>query len=108
MWIPRSCRRYLGHKINQHIVWDREALIGILEGLSVTRIFLLIVVALELLTGCSASSRVEHIVPSWANTPLPREAMPQQQDRREPRSSKVEIKPQEHSAPAPQSAVLDE
>ena len=58
---------------------------------------LAILVVGGLLTGCSASSRVEDIVPSWANTP-PRQAMPQYQLKEE--RSKPDAKPQERTAAA--------
>jgi hypothetical protein len=80
---------------------------GFLQGLSVTRSFLAVLAAVGLLTGCSASSRVENIVPSWANTP-PRQAMPQHQDRSDRGNSKPEVKKREQATPAPQGAVLEE
>src|SRR5262245_40332694 len=52
-----------------------------------------------LLTGCSASSRVEDVVPSWANSPPPRA---QHQDRREQRNSKPALERREQATVPPQ------
>src|SRR5262245_40181607 len=100
----------VGHNNIQHAVryaaCDR-AVPELLEGLRVAARLLAILVVGGSLTGCSASSRVEDIVPSWANTP-PRQAMPQHQrtEARKPDAKPQELttaaKPQERTATAPQ------
>jgi hypothetical protein len=83
--------------------------LGFLEGLTVTAGILAILIVGGLLTGCSASSRLENIVPSSANSPP---AMPQYQGRKEdrnkpdtPQVSKSDIKPQERPTTAPQATI---
>jgi len=78
-----------------------------LEDLSVMARIVVIAALGAMVMGCSASSRVENILPEWANNP-PRQATPQQQERRDQGGGKRAVKPQEQANPAPQGAVLEE
>ena len=71
------------------------------------RISLLTILATLLLVGCSGSSRVEDIVPAWANTPPPSStryiAQRQQRDARGATDAKLQ-EPRSQEAAASQQA----
>jgi hypothetical protein len=81
-----------------------------LEGLSATAGIVAILIVGGLLTGCSASSRMEDIVPSWTNAPSadtpPAQPTPKYQARKQD-LKKPDVRRQERTiaAPAPQATV---
>jgi hypothetical protein len=72
------------------------------------RISLLTILATLLLVGCSGSSRVEDIVPAWANTPPPSStrsfARSQQREARGTPDAKPQADARSQEAAAPQQA----